>query len=46
MRKKVSKMWENAYLSIGNPKDCRALYAGPGTQPQVAHFTMLATFGL
>ena len=51
-RKRVSRMCENAYLSIKNPKDSRALKQAlePGcrllTSLARLHFAMLATFGL
>ena len=42
-RKRVSRMCENAYLSIKNPKASRALKLALLAQ---LHFTMSATFGL
>ena len=38
-RKRVSRMWENAYLSIKNPKASRALkQGGTGPWPQITCF--------
>ena len=47
--KRVSRMRENAYLSIKNPNASRALKQGPRPCLQMAHFggtTTLASFGL
>ena len=51
-RKRVSRMWENAYLSIKNPKASRALKwaLDPGHKLLASlaqlSFAMSATFGL
>ena len=37
-RKRVSRMWENAYLSIKNPKASRALKRALDPGPQIARF--------
>ena len=41
-RKRVSRMCENAYLSIKNPKASRALNRGPGPRPHNARFARAA----